>query len=203
MSLCSRIFLCVIFVIILCVGCSSPKRTITHLPKDAIILALGDSLTYGMGPMPQGGSFPAELARLSGYEVVNAGVPGEITEEALQRLPNLMERYSPQLVILCHGGNDMIRRISTEKIQSNLELMIETIQSYEAKVILVGIPRPGLSVKTAPLYYRIAKSKRIPSEQKIIAEVLSTSSLKSDYIHPNEKGYKKIAEALMRLLPEK
>jgi lysophospholipase L1-like esterase len=194
--------LCVIFVIILCVGCSNPKRTITHLPKDAIILAFGDSLTYGMGKMPQE-SFPTELARLSGYEVVNAGVPGEITEEALQRLPNLMKKYSPLLVILCHGGNDMLRHISTEKIQSNLESMIETIQSYGAKVILVGIPRLGLSIKTAPLYYRIAKSKRIPFEQKIIAEVLSTPSLKSDYIHPNEKGYKKIAEALMRLLPER
>lgn len=196
------IFLCVLSSVALCAGCGAYPKKIDYLPSDAVILAFGDSITYGDGALPEE-SYPSELARLTGYEVIKSGVSGEITGDALKRLPQLLEEHRPQLVILCHGGNDMIRHIPSKEIKANLELMIDEIKSSGSEVILVGVPRPGFFIKTASLYKEIAKSKRIPFERKILAEVLSSSLLKSDHIHPNANGYKRIAETLARLLPER
>jgi lysophospholipase L1-like esterase len=196
------IFLCAVFSAAFCAGCGGCPERINYLPSDAVILAFGDSITYGEGAAP-GESYPSELARLAGYEVINAGVPGELTGDALKRLPGLLEDYRPRLVILCHGGNDMLRNVPPEEIRANLELIVDGIKSSGAEVLLVGVPRPGLIIRTAPIYKDLAKSKRIPSEQKVLAKVLSSPPLKYDQIHPNAEGYKKIAEAIARLLPER
>jgi len=197
-----RIYLCALLSIALCAGCGGYPKRINYLPADAVILAFGDSITYGTGAAPEE-SYPSELARLTGYEVINAGVPGELTGDALKRLPKLLEDYRPPLVILCHGGNDMLLNAPSGEIRANLELMIDEIKSSGADVILVGVPQPGLFIRTAAIYKDIAKSKRVPSEQKILAEVLSAPSLRDDQIHPNAEGYKRMARAIARLLPER
>ncbi|MEJ2415039.1 MAG: GDSL-type esterase/lipase family protein, partial [Sulfurimonas sp.] len=86
-----------------------PKKQ--PLSKDTTILAFGDSLTAGYGAS-KGQDYPAHLQRLSGIKVINAGISGEVSADGLKRLPELLQEYKPQLVILCHGGNDILRKKS-------------------------------------------------------------------------------------------
>jgi len=92
---------------VLLAACSSQPQ-LPKLTPDAAILAFGDSLTYGSGA-DRGESYPAVLSRLSGLEVINAGVPGEVTSQGVMRLPDLLDEHLPQLLFLCHGGNDLIQ----------------------------------------------------------------------------------------------
>ena len=55
-------------------------------------------------------SYPAVFSQETGYKVINAGLPGEITAAGVLRLLGLLQRYNPDLVIICHGGNDILRR---------------------------------------------------------------------------------------------
>ena len=91
---------------------------IAPLDKDAIILAFGDSLTYGTGAKPDQ-SYPAQLEGLIKRKIINAGVPGEISSKGLLRLPHLLESHQPDLVILCHGANDILRKMNLEITKSN------------------------------------------------------------------------------------
>lgn len=187
-------FLFFVITLLFLLSCSDEKEKI-HLTDSAVILAFGDSLTYGTGVAPEQ-SYPAQLAKLTGKSVINAGVPGEVTEKGLERLPDVLNKHHPQLVILCHGGNDLLRKLNIKQLESNLSTMIDMIQQSGAKVLLVSVPKPGLLLNASPVYLRVAQDKDIAIENDIMAEVESKVDWKSDPIHPNAIGYKKIAEKL-------
>jgi lysophospholipase L1-like esterase len=169
------------------------------LAADATILAFGDSLTFGTGA-GEAESYPAVLARLTGRKVINAGIPGETSAVGLQRLPDLLERERPALLILCHGGNDLIARRDHRLIADNLRAMIRTAGERGVPVLLVAVPALGLTLKPPNLYEELAMEFQIPLERKALAHILGKGSLKSDYIHPNAAGYRLLAEALAELL---
>lgn len=173
--------------------------TISPLASDAVILAFGDSLTHGNGA-PPGHAYPDVLADLLGRTVINAGVPGELTAAGLQRLPQLLARYRPDLVILCHGGNDFLRHLDRKQTAANLAAMVEHVKSTGAAVVLVGVPEPGLFLKPPDFYRELAVRERVPYEERVVSELLSDRNLKSDTIHPNAAGYRRLAEALRDLI---
>ncbi|MDH3715843.1 MAG: arylesterase [Gammaproteobacteria bacterium] len=182
-------------------GCGSDPELPLLAASDRV-LAFGDSLTYGTGA-PRGQSYPDVLAGLIGREVVNAGVPGEVTTEGLQRLGGVLEKVSPRLVVLCHGGNDMLRKKNLAAAESNLRSMIETIRGTGAAVIMLGVPRPGVFLSTAKFYERIAEDMRVPIEADIVPDLLGDRQYKSDTVHPNARGYAKLAAAIDKLLRER
>jgi len=172
---------------------------LSPLASDAVILAFGDSITAGSGA-GVAESYPALLERLTGRKVVNAGVPGEVTAEGLARLPELLEREKPALVILCHGGNDLLRHLDQRQAADNLRAMILLARRSGAAVVLVAVPVPDLSLAPPQFYVEVARELGVTSEQKALARILGTGSLKSDYIHPNAAGYRELAEGLAALL---
>jgi acyl-CoA thioesterase-1 len=170
-----------------------------RLAKDAVILAFGDSLTFGTGAA-HGKGYPAILERLIGRRVVNEGVPGEITGEGLARLPEVLKREKPALLILCHGANDLFRGLNKRQAAANLRAMIRLAQEKGTAVVLIAVPSPGITLSPTPLYREIAAEMDLPIEENALTIVLSDGSLKSDYIHPNAEGYHKLAESIATLL---
>jgi acyl-CoA thioesterase I len=185
-------------LLLLPAACSSAPQ-LQLLAADAVILAFGDSLTAGTGA-GETESYPAVLARLTGRVVVNAGVPGEFSAAGVQRLPELLEREHPALLIICHGGNDLLAHQNHPQIADNLRAMIRIAGERGVPVLLVAVPSPDLSLKPPPLYEELSREFHIPIEQKGLAHILGKGSLKSDYIHPNAAGYRMLAEDVARLL---
>ncbi len=179
-------------------GCEKPPR-LAPLAPDAIVLAFGDSLTFGTGAGEQE-SYPAQLEQLIGRRVVRAGVPGEVTAAALERLPAALDEYAPRLVLLCIGGNDFLRRLGKTQAAANIREMVQRMRSRGVDIVLVGTPEPGFTVTPPEFYAEIAKEFRIPYESGVIGRVLKDSDLKSDPIHPNARGYRVVAERLAELL---
>ncbi|MDD5678900.1 MAG: GDSL-type esterase/lipase family protein [Kiritimatiellae bacterium] len=182
-------------------GCGGVDPVIRKLSRDAVIVAYGDSLTSGEG-VSTSESYPSVLAAITGYKVVNAGVSGEISSDGLKRLPGTLQTLAPNLVILCHGGNDILQKRSELELARNLKAMVDVIRNNGTDVIMLGVPRPGLRLKAPALYRDIARQCRIPCNTEVIPEILSKASLKSDYVHPNARGYRQLAGAVAKLIGE-
>ena len=181
-------------------ACSQPVPQLPLLAGDAVLLTFGDSLTFGTGA-GSGESYPEQLARLTGRTVINAGIPGELAGDGLERLGRELDTHAPQLLILCHGGNDLLRKRDPLSIQESLERMVELSRARGIPVLLLGVPRPALfGLESAKLYYTLTDRMQIPLEADVIPEVLSQPALKSDQIHPNAEGYRRVAEAVFQLL---
>jgi acyl-CoA thioesterase-1 len=180
------------FIVLLIWGCGERPK-LERLPSDAIVLAFGDSLTFGTGAA-QDESYPAHLERMIGRRVVRAGVPGEVTAQALARLPAALDEHAPRLLLLCIGGNDFLRRLGNPQAERNVREMVKLARSRGVAVMLIGTPEPGFTVTPPAFYSSIAKEFRLPYEEGIIGQVLKDASLKADPIHPNASGYRRIAE---------
>jgi lysophospholipase L1-like esterase len=180
-------------------ACGEKPPQLSHLAPDDVVLAFGDSLTYGTGAGPDE-SYPVVLAQLIGRKVTGAGVPGETTSEGLERLPAVMDDVKPKLVLLCMGGNDMLRKVDFATIESNLRAMAQLAKSRGAGVVLIGVPTPELFGAPPEFYDRIASELSLPLDKKSLNDILFDRSLKSDMIHPNAAGYRRFAQALADLL---
>ena len=179
-------------------GCSQQAK-LPPLAADAVLLAFGDSLTYGSGANEEE-SYPAQLARLTGRRVVREGNPGELSAAGLERLPAALEEHRPRLLLLYHGGNDFLRRQSKQAAAENLRAMVRLAKSRGVEVLLIGTPEPGFSVTPPEFYAEIAKEFRIPYEGDVLGKILKDASLKADQIHPNAKGYRLMAQRVFELL---
>jgi len=180
-------------------GSTSQIPMLPPLPKDAIVLAFGDSLTYGTGASTEQ-NYPAILEKLISRRVINAGIPGEDTEHGLARLPVLLDRFHPTLLILCHGANDLIQNFSEQQATENIRSMIRLAKERGIHVVLIGVPYPSHFATQPPFYARIAKDSVIPFARDALTKILVEPALKSDFIHPNARGYRLLAEAIADLL---
>lgn len=193
-----KVLLLILPLFALLAACDRTPR-LAPLPEGAVILAFGDSLTYGTGA-DEGESYPAVLEKLTGYRVINAGVPGETTSDGVQRLPAVLAEVRPDLVILCHGGNDILQRRSAVELEANVRKMVELSRQAGAQVLLIGVPQPSMVLRTIPLYIRASWDLMVPLEEHLLPDILRENRLKSDTIHPNAAGYAVFAERIAERL---
>ena len=111
-------------------ACGEKAPKLPKLAATDVVVAFGDSLTYGTGA-DESESYPTVLGQLIGRTVVRAGVPGEVTAQGLARLPAVIDEHNPRLVIVCLGGNDMLRQVRDAEITRNLRSIIKTLQGQE------------------------------------------------------------------------
>lgn len=191
---------CVLAVLLL-VACGGRGKPVVYaVDSGATILAFGDSLTDGVGA-PEAASYPRQLAALTGWDVVEAGVPGETTSGGRERLADVLEATEPDVVLLALGGNDMLRKQSTQRMRDNLAAMLSEIQAAGAQPILLAIPEPTLfGLDDHPAYAALAEQRDVPLIAGVFSEVLEQSRLRADRIHPNAEGYRIVAERVARAL---
>jgi len=180
-------------------ACGGSKTRLEKLERNDVVLAFGDSLTFGTGARTEE-SYPAALERDIGIRIVNAGVPGETSAQGLERLAGAIDEAQPKLLILCHGGNDFLRRLDEGQAARNIRAMIVLARAKGVAVVMLATPRPGLPPSIPAFYAEIAAEMKVPFEEAVVRKVLLDNSLKSDMVHPNGKGYAQMAAAVRTLL---
>jgi acyl-CoA thioesterase I len=188
-----------VFLLVVLAGCSSPD--LEPLQPGSRVLAFGDSLTYGVGTTREN-SYPAVLSQLAGLEVVNAGVSGETTAGGLARLGRELDESQPELLILLQGGNDILRNLDLAQTKANLAAMIELAAHRNIAVVLLGVPEKKLFSSAAPIYGELAEEHQLVFDGSLVASLLRSPSYKSDPVHLNAEGYRKMAESIHELLQD-
>ncbi len=179
-------------------ACTKTARQ-AAISRGSTVLALGDSLTYGYGAPPEA-AYPVRLAAITGWTVVNGGVSGDTSAQALARLPALLKR-APKLVLLGIGGNDFLRRVLESDTRRHIGETIAAVQGAGVSLVLIAEPKPSLgalvgSLSDHPLYAGLAEKYRVPLFADGWSRILSDNALKSDAIHANAEGYALFAERL-------
>lgn len=192
-----RLWIALLFVALL--GACGKSVTLPRLGAGDVVLAFGDSLTFGTGVREEE-SYPAVLETLIGHRVVRAGFPGEVSEQGVERLPPLLEEHRPRLLLLCMGGNDMLQKVDPAVTEVNLKTMVRQARERGIAVVLIGVPQPALFGGVAEFYGKVARDLDVPVEDAVLKSVLYDKAYKSDPIHPNAAGYRRLAEALAALL---
>ncbi|MDE3271901.1 arylesterase [Pseudoalteromonas sp. G4] len=186
----------IIFLFLICLslfGCGS-KETVT-IGRDSVIVAFGDSLTQGVG-VSISESYPSQLEILLGVKVVNSGISGQTSQQGLARINTVLNESMPDVVIICYGGNDVLQRKSKSELTNNLRQMILAAKQKGIEVILVAVPDFGLRLSPMNLYRQLASAHDVVLIEDTLGDLLSNSSMKSDRVHLNEKGYKALATKL-------
>ena len=200
-----QLLLCVFFSVL--VSCGKSVEKYAAIPQGATVLILGDSLSYGTGAY-KGEDYPALLAKITGWNIINEGVPGDTTAVGLARLPNLLEQHQPKLLIVELGGNDLLHQTSPTEITQNLNSILALAKAQDIQTILVAIPEISPLKATFgnltdhPLYEKLAKETNTPVIADVFSDVLSDRTLKADQIHANAKGYVVVGEKLGEKLKE-
>lgn len=183
------------------------SKTAPHaaLPAGSTILALGDSLTAGYAADAEA-AYPAVLAGLTGWQIINGGVSGNTSAQALARLPALMRRQ-PQLVLVSIGGNDFLRKVPEADTRSNIRQIVQQIKAAGMPAVLVAVPYFTTGalfgrLSEHPMYEELAAELNVPLLKGAWAEVLGDKKLKSDQIHANAQGYRVFAEKMWAFLKQ-
>lgn len=186
-------------IFLLATACHPSQPQLSRLFPNDVILAFGDSLTFGTGATPDT-SYPKLLEKIIGLKVINAGIPGEETRDSLNRIENELVKNQPHLVIVCLGGNDLLRKRPRSQIKENLRKIIQIIKKHNAQVMLIGVPEPGLILEAPEFYQELGTELNIPVESEIVANLLKQYEYKADYIHFNAAGYQAFAVHIANFL---
>jgi acyl-CoA thioesterase-1 len=179
-------------------GCA--KREIKNANSQGEnIICFGDSITFGYGVSPTE-CYPLALAKMVVLPVINAGIDGDTSTEALRRLETDVLTRSPRMVIIEFGGNDFLRKVPFERTVSNIREMVERIQAGGAMVAVVDISAGILMKEYRAPYRKIAFEKGAIFIPSVMAGIITNPQMKSDFFHPNCNGYKLIAERVFKAI---
>lgn len=162
------------------------------------VVAFGDSLIQGVGSSFEN-DFVSVLAKRIGQPIVNLGHSGDNTFEALARIDEIF-KYNPRIVIVLFGGNDYIDRVPKNQTFSNLEKIVALIQSKGAAVLLLGIRGGLLTDAYNSDFTAFARSHGVGFVPDVLDGLFGDGRYMSDAVHPNDAGYKLIADKVEPIL---
>ncbi|MDD5501056.1 MAG: GDSL-type esterase/lipase family protein [Candidatus Omnitrophota bacterium] len=160
--------------------------------KDGNIICFGDSITFGYG-VNRGDDYPSVLEKMLKAPVINAGVDGDTSFAALERLEQDVLSKNPRLVIVEFCGNDFLKNIPEETTIENLDRIIDLIQERGAMVALMDISAGMFFKQYRKAFKRLAEKKQAIFIPVVLNKIITNPSMKSDFFHPNARGYKVIA----------
>lgn len=199
----------IIWLLISVTSCGKEHKFVP-LPTTSNIVILGDSLTYGTGAA-KGEDYASILASNTGWNVVNAGVPGNTSSDGLTRLTDLLDAHEAgeqkiDFLIIELGGNDFLKRVPEDETVRNLKAILMQAKASSIQTALLAIPEYSPigaafgNLSDHPLYEKLAKETGTPLIEDLFSEVLAKNSLKADYIHPNAEGYRLVESNLREAL---
>lgn len=175
-----------------------PTLSVAAADTKPRLLVLGDSLSAAYG-IPQELGWVAlleERLQDKGYphDAFNASISGETTSGGLRRLPGLLEKHQPEIVILELGANDGLRALSLKTMRENLQKMVQASRDAGARVLLLGmrIPQNYGPVYAEGFHAVFAEVAEQP-DVALVEFFLEPIALKQDYfqadrLHPNAKA---------------
>jgi acyl-CoA thioesterase I len=186
---------------------TAPPATLTPMPPAGlVIVAMGDSLTEGLG-VDMADAYPAQLERklrAAGYAatVVNAGVSGETSTGALARVDWVLKQQ-PDIVILATGGNDGLRGIDPAVTAKAIDQIVEKLQAAGAVVVLPGmemVQNMGneYTAQFRAIYPEVAGRRGAILMPFFLEGVAADPTLNQpDFIHPTAEGYAVVVDNLL------
>lgn len=189
-------------------ACGNGNSSATR-PDDAVpapvVVALGDSLTAGLG-LGAAEAYPALLEvrlRAAGYphRMVNAGVPGDTSADALRRLDDALVADT-RVLIVALGANDGLRGVPVGDLKRNLSEIIERSQRRGIRILLCGMETPpshgwDYTVAFHHVFPDLASQYNVPLMPFLLVGVVGNPDLNlGDGIHPNAAGARRIAESM-------
>lgn len=195
-----RDFLLDLASVALLVACGQKVKQ-SAVPPGSTVLAFGDSVTFGAGAAP-GEDWPNRLAAMTRWDMVNAGVPGDTAEAAGSRIQSLLDEHRPALVLVELGGNDFLRRRPPSAVKEDLRSIVRAAKAARVRVVLVAVPELSLlGVVTrkpadSPIYAQLGEEENVPVIEEVFSDILGQPELCADNIHPNAKGYQRMADGI-------
>ncbi|MGQ4002611.1 arylesterase [Francisellaceae bacterium CB299] len=191
----------ILLIIIIVVTCSyfyfkngvNDWEIINTKPTGQTIVAFGDSLTAGYG-VGKNDNYPSQLSLLINQPIINMGISGETTAQALARIDNVIAK-DPKVVLITLGGNDLKKKLPASEAFSNLKQIVNILHQNGALVVIGGINIPYYSNDYADDYVIFAKENGCLLVPNILGGLFGHSDLMVDTVHPNAKGYKIVAES--------
>jgi acyl-CoA thioesterase-1 len=179
-------------------GCA--RRSIKNInSQGANIICFGDSVTFGHGANP-GEDYPSVLSSMTNLSVINAGVDSDTSTDGLQRIDSDVLERNPLLVIIEFGGNDFLKKIPTQETIQNIKTMVDRIQAKGAMVAIFDISAGMIMSHYRSLFRNIASEKQAIFIPDLLKGIITDPQLKSDFIHPNNIGYKMVASRIYRAI---
>ncbi|MGM0563367.1 MAG: arylesterase [Pseudomonadota bacterium] len=177
---------------------------------DATVLIVGDSLSAAYGIATEEAWVTLLRQRLDeknpGWSVANASISGETTDGGLRRLPGLLEKHQPEVVVIELGGNDGLRGFPPPLIRQNLSRMIQHAKGADAKVLLVGIELPPnlgdrYNRDFRALFPDLAKEHDIAVVPFVLEGIYDREGMmQEDGVHPTAKAQPLVLENIWEAL---
>jgi acyl-CoA thioesterase-1 len=173
------------------------------------VLVWGDSLSAAYGiPVDKGWVSLLQDENKDTLSVVNGSISGETTQGGLTRLPDALEKFQPDLILLELGANDGLRGIKTEVIEENLKAMVELAQKADVDVVLLGIRIPlnygfTYTQKFEQVFVDVAKEYELPMLPFLLEPVaLDYDLMQSDGLHPTADAQPQVLAHVMTVLKD-
>lgn len=170
----------------------------TENQDETTIVAIGDSITVGVGASFIDFSYVNRLSEAVGIDIINEGVSGDTSRDVLDRLPSIIEQ-NPDIAIVFIGGNDALQGVPASTARENIIVIINQLEQSGAEVLLLGAQDVPFGISEyADIYTEIVESTMVTAVPGFFDGILEAPNLLADPIHPNDEGYAVIAE---RALP--
>ena len=196
------IFIAIVLGIVLWRGASELLQyypVVNFPPKGQVVLALGDSLTYGVGASSPEKNYIGVLEKRLSVKIANGAVSGATSKDVLLSADAKISETHPNILMLLVGGNDMLQQVPPQETLNNVSKTIRIAQKHGVVVFLIGIQKHQDDAY-ANGFEKVARKLGAVYVPDILEGILGNSEFMSDEVHPNDKGYLRMADKIASTL---
>jgi acyl-CoA thioesterase-1 len=168
---------------------------VNYPPNGSLVMVWGDSLSSGVGASSPTNGYVGILKERLSLKLVNKAVSGETTRDVLLHSERDLNEVHPDIVMILLGGNDLLQQMPLAETLSNLRKLIVAAQKQKAVVYLIGFQK-HIDDNYANGFKALARETGAVYTGDILGGIIGNQTLMADEIHPNDKGYLKMADKI-------